>query len=146
MDAITTAPKHRDDCHCSVCYAEYIDQQDAAPVTESGGRCLAAIGGGRVGSDPMPPLAVVQAAGTAPATHRDDCSTCQCDYWDQQERLIGQVVAELAATKNQITDVRDMVVELTESVNDEREHLTDKINNAWRVLADMQARLGGVRA
>ena len=141
MDAIITAPKHRIDCHCSACCAEYIDQQDAPTVTEPGGRCLAAIGGGRVGSDVMPPLA----AGTAPATHRDDCSTCQCDYWDQQERLIGQFVDELAATKNKITDVRDTVVELSESVNMERDHLTDKINNAWRVLADMQARLGGVR-
>ena len=91
------------------------------------------------------PVRCLGAGTTEAAPHRDDCGTCQCEYWNQQEKLIAQVLDELAATKKELAGFGDSVDELAEMFNSSTNLMTDKVNNVWRVLAAMQKKLGGGR-
>lgn len=83
--------------------------------------------------------------GTGPATHREDCGTCQCEYWDQQEMLIAQVLDELSRVQTEVREAHNTIAELDQSLTDQSNTASERIDNAWRVLAAMQKKLGGPR-
>ena len=86
-------------------------------------------------------------AGTGPAVHREDCGTCQCDYWAHQEKIIANLMDELACVRADMMSMDAKLSEAQDCLEIMVKGLDTKVTNAWTVLASMQKRVvGGARA
>ena len=86
-----------------------------------------------------------EGACTGPATHREDCSVCMCEYLDQQEKVAAQILACYTDLQNEIAAIRGELQEESEAREDMgagHEAVLKQIGLLWKVAESMGKRLG----